>query len=136
MLRRIRPRRAALVAAAALLLVIAACGDDDATSASSDDGGRVDDVAALAAMLDGIGNGCELEYEGLTDDQREVSICTLGDEVAELAVWSDVDALDELRASAEGSGDPVVTGSNWSIDVTGAELADQVAEATGGRVTS
>lgn len=123
-------RRIAL--AAALTLVAVACGDDDdATSA-----GSVDDVQALAAQLDGVADGCALEYEGLVDDEREISICTLGDEVAELAVWSDTGALDELASRTDGSGDPLVIGPNWSIDVRDETLADQIAEATGGTVRS
>lgn len=132
MLRRTPPRRGLLVAALVVLGVLGGCGDD----ADSGSGTRVDDVAALAAELDGVAQGCALEYEGLTDDQREVSICTLGGEVVELAVWTDLDALRELRASSEGSGDPVVTGANWSVDLSDADLAEEVAEATGGRVTS
>ncbi len=118
----------------------AACGDDDATGdASTDapaDAPPVDDVEALAERLDGVEAGCTLEYEGLVDEQRELSICTLGDEIAELSVWSDPEALDGVVEAAEGTGDPIVTGPNWSIDVQDAELADQIADATGGTVRS
>lgn len=124
--------RRSLALVVALALPVLACGDDDGDA----EGPRVDDVQALADQLDGVSDGCALEYEGLVDEQREISVCTLGDEIAELAVWSDPDALDELVTSVEGSGDPLVTGANWSIDVRDADLADQIAEATGGTVRS
>lgn len=146
-------RRPLLVLFAAVFLVAVGCGDDDDAPAAdsppevgTDDGAditsedeeanQIATVADLALLLDDVAGGCALEYEGLVDDQREVSICTLGDEIAELSVWEDTDALDAVVASAEGSGDPVVAGPNWTVDVTGTALAGDVAEATGGSVTS
>lgn len=123
----------------ALAAFAAACDDDATGAAGTDapaDAQAADDVEALAERLDGVDAGCTLEYEGLEDDQRELSICTLGDEIVELSVWSDPEALDGVVEAAEGTGDPVVTGPNWSIDVQDAELADRIADATGGTVRS
>lgn len=139
-------RRPSALLAPALLVaaVLAGCGDDDAggdgapddpdPTADTASDSRYDDVAALAADLDGVAGGCTLEYEGLVDDQRELSVCTLGDEIAELSVWDDDAALDALVDAAEESGDPVVTGENWSVDVADTGLAAEVADATGGAV--
>lgn len=148
-------RRLLLVLLAVTSLFAVGCGDDDDTAdtgaattgatdattdaTTADDGGdaageRADTVADLAGQLGGVADGCALEYEGLTDDQREVSICTLGSDIAELSVWTDENALDALIADTDGSGDPLVAGPNWSIDVVDPALADEVAEATGGTV--
>lgn len=144
--------RRPLFALLAVTLLVAGCGDDDdapaaddAPEVTTDDGSDItseDDEAAsqvatvadLALLLEDVEDGCALEYEGLTDDQREVSICTLGGEIAELSVWTDEAALEGLIDDAAGSEDPLVAGPNWSIDVVDAELADAVAEATGGTV--
>lgn len=128
-----------LVLAFALVGSLVSCGDDDTAAgpAGGDDGPggpRVADVAELSELLTGVADGCTLEYEGLEDGQREVSVCTLGTEAVELSVWTDTAALDDLVAAADESGDPVVTGANWSVDVTDPSLADDVADATGGTV--
>lgn len=123
-------RNAILLLAAVLLgSVTAACGDDDGAADQPD---RYRDVGALAARLDGIAEGCTLEYEGLVDDQREVSVCTLDGEVAELSVWTDLSALEALVDDAKSSGDPLVSGPNWTVDVVDPDLASRVADATGG----
>ncbi|MGK2929709.1 MAG: hypothetical protein ACSLFO_09055 [Acidimicrobiales bacterium] len=148
-------RRLLLALLAVTSLVAAGCGDDDdtadtgagttgpadattdATTGDEDEdaaGDRVETVTDLAGQLDGVADGCALEYEGLTDDQREVSICTLGSDIAELSVWTDETALEGMIADTDGSGDPLVSGPNWSIDVVDPALADEVAEATGGTV--
>lgn len=127
--------RRALELAVALLatpLLLSGCSTDSGTDAATD----VATVAQLADELAGVADGCVLEYEGLTDGDREVSLCTLGTEAAELSVWSDPAALEAVVDQADGSGDPVVTGSNWSIDVSDPDLASQIAEATGGTVHS
>ena len=126
-----------LLTAAVFVLASGGCGDDGSGSGGSDgEARRVDDVAELAAYLDGVADGCALEYEALTDAERALSICTLGSDIAELSVWTEGEGLDALVEAAEGSGDPVVVGPNWSIDVTDPALADEVAAATGGTVHS
>jgi hypothetical protein len=133
-------RRSTTIPVLFLLALFPACSDDDTAddaaggTAGSGSAPAYEDVASLAADLDGVADGCALEYEGLEEEGRQVSICTLGGEVAELSVWEDRQALDDLAAAAEDSGDPVVVGSNWSVDVSDPALASQVAEATGGAV--
>lgn len=145
-------RRPLLVLFAVMVLLAAGCGDDedapaadsapevttdngeDITSEDDEEASRVATVADLALLLDEVEGGCALEYEGLTDDQREVSICTLGGEIAELSVWTDEGSLEGLVDGAADSGDPLVAGPNWSVDVVDPDLAEAVAEATGGTV--
>jgi hypothetical protein len=115
-----------------LLLGATACGDDAAGEAG--DVEPAEDVSTLAALLVDVGAGCTLEYEGLADRQRELSVCTLDGEIAELSVWDDPTSIATLRAAAEESGDPIVAGPNWTIDVADPELAAEIAEATGGVV--
>lgn len=109
-------------------LAAVGCGGDESPAA----GPRYDSVAEIAERLDGVSGGCDLEYEGLEDGERELSICTLGDGLAELSVWKDPGAVDALVAAGGASG--LVRGANWTVSLDDADLAADVAEATGGRV--
>lgn len=114
-----------------LAVVLASCGDDDGGAAGAP---RHDDVGSLAEELDAVDGGCDLEYEGLADAQREVSVCTIGGDIAELSVWTDPEAHDAAVAAARERGQPLVTGPNWTISVGDRELAGEIADATGGEL--
>lgn len=126
-----RRRLVLSVVATASVLVSAACGGGDDDDAAP----RYDDLASLAAELDDVEAGCTLEYEGLEDGQRELSVCTMGDAIAELSVWTDADALSALVQSAEESGETIVFGPNWTIGIGDAAIAGQIADATGGNLS-
>lgn len=117
-----------------LLTLAAACGDDDGDGGGSDAGdlSTYGSVSGLAEDLSDAGLTCTLEYEGLQDGNREVSLCTLEGELAELSVWADpVDAA-TTGDRADEDDDPLVVGENWTIDVQTAGTAETVAEALGG----
>jgi hypothetical protein len=112
----------------------AAPGGSTAPSGSSSYG----TIAELhQAIVDG-GFACTLEYPGLKDDasSNEVSICTIGDEQAFLTIWADPANLAAFASSSDGSTGTVALGANWSVSVTSADLAGQLAAALGGGAPS
>lgn len=123
-------RIAATASAAVLVLTAAACGDDGDDALSS-----YESVADLAADLTASDLECTLEYEGLVDGQREVSICAVNGEYTELSIWSEEAAQDATESAREG-GQPAAVGANWTIIVETADTAAAVAEALGGEATS
>ena len=140
-------RLALLLAAVALVLAARSSDGDDATSetttaggetsattASADDGGSIDteglpsfdDVAAIGAAL-----GCELEYDGIVDADREYSTCVYEGEQALIYRYTDPAVV----ADVAGAGAPaLVYGANWTIEVDTAPVAESAASATGGTV--
>lgn len=126
---------AARCALLAVVLVVgaSACGDDGGDG-DGDGASRYESVTNLAEDLTDAGLTCTLEYEGLRDGAREVSLCTVQDELAELSVWDDPADAASTAERAEADDDPLVAGENWTIDVQSAETAAAVAEALGGRV--
>ncbi|MBK9178109.1 MAG: hypothetical protein IPM45_00815 [Acidimicrobiales bacterium] len=141
-------KRLALVLLAAAL-VFAACGGDDddggsagtaAEGTTSTDGGAsggadlsgLTTYATIAEMRDALvadGIACELEYEGLRDAEKEVSICTIEGEFAQLTVWLDPSIVEDLVGASDGT---LAVGANWTVDVDTAATAETVAEALGG----
>jgi hypothetical protein len=130
-----RPLRCAIALAIAVLL-LASCGDDDsgnADEADGDTGGSTyESVADLATDLDDAGLTCSLEYEGLVDDQREVSLCSVNGEYTELSVWTETSAAASAAAAADEADDPLAAGANWTVDVDTADTAVAVADALDG----
>jgi hypothetical protein len=119
--------RQLILALAALTLVATSCGDDGSGGDSS--GSSYDSLTALNEDLAGAGISCELEYEGLTDADREISQCVINDEQASLNIWFN----DELRqAVIDESGATVAYGANWTVQVGTPETAQQVADALDG----
>lgn len=122
----------------ALVLVplATACGDDEGGDASGGGSGASSygSVAELAEDLTGAGLACTLEYEGLRDDRREVSLCTLEGELAELSVWDDPADAAANADQADEDGNPLAAGSNWTIDVQSSDTAGAVADALDGTV--
>lgn len=147
-------RRSALLLVALFLAIsLTACGDDDSadggdsptTEAPADgdaevagaDGSEFDDVAALADVLADAGITCDLEYEGLADEQREVSQCVIEGEQAVISIWYDPTLRDDVVTAAQDApGAALAAGANWTVEVTSAEVAQTVADALGGELVT
>jgi hypothetical protein len=135
--------------AIALLLLGAACSDDgggggddddapDTTEPTSEELSSYDTVAALNEDLGAAGIECTLEYEGLVDEDKEISQCTIEGSQAFLTIWFDTAFVDEIVAP-EGVEPPagVAYGENWTVELTPPtpETAAAIAEAAGGTTT-
>jgi hypothetical protein len=144
-----RRGRAGLGLLAVGLLLAGACteGDDDpgsagpaATAGPTGDapapaGTEHPSVESLAAALDAAGHACALEYEGLRDGDKELSLCTVGGEQVTLSIWFEPDQLAAFRdAPAQGSPGLTVIGGNWTVDLADPMLAETLAEDLGGTV--
>jgi hypothetical protein len=141
-------RGTATLALAAGLLVVGACGDDtddagtDTTTTAPADTGATDEgalssyagIAELQEALTDAGITCNLEYEGLRDGDKELSICVIDGEQAYLTIWSNPADVDAFAASPEAA-DTVARGANWTVAVTTGETATKVADALGGATT-
>ncbi len=143
-----RPVVAAVLAV--LVTLSLGCGDDggrdDSTSPSTTDGstssgggGAVDpaslesydDLEALRTAIADAGWTCELEYEGLEEADKTLSICVIDGEQATLTIWRDTADITAL-VGAELGLELVAYGSNWTIDVASADRARALANALGG----
>lgn len=133
---------------AALVVFGAACGGDDgdttptttpsgSTTAPSDGATGVasldsyDDLAALQEAIVGAGWTCELEYEGLDDADKTLSICVIDAEQATLTIWNDPTDIEALVGADLGL-ELVAYGANWTIDVATPGNAQALAAALGG----
>lgn len=131
-------------AAFALVVTLApgCSGDPNATAPSTSaaepaSGAAVssyDSVREMADRLEAAGIGCALEYEGLRDAGKELSICTISGEQATLSIWFDPDRLAEFRSAPLSGVGATAVGGNWTVDVTSAEVATLVADALDGDV--
>ena len=136
----------------ALLLLGAGCGGDDGgggddastdtgadtTEAPSEDLSSYDTVAALNETLSGAGIECPLDYEGLVDEDKEISQCTIDGAQAYLTIWFDESFVQEIVAPATGEPPAgVAYGQNWTVELTPAtpETATAIADAAGGTTT-
>ncbi len=120
------------------------------TTAPSTDGGTEtppDDLASFATIadldgaLDAGGVVCELEYDGLTDDDgNEVSTCTIEGSQAFLSIFADPSTVSEVVTAHEADAQVALAyGANWTIELTPpsestATSAAAIAQATGGSV--
>jgi hypothetical protein len=150
------------VLAVVVALLIGACGDDRGTESTTTTGGEptttagragtgptggseatspspsLDDLpefATVADLRDALVAGgltCELEYEGLEDGDKVVSICVIAGEQALLSIWNDPGALAEFTGS-DAVTPQVVYGANWTIDLSTPQTAALVAAALAGR---
>ena len=82
---------------------------------------------------------CDLEYEGLIDDDgNEVSQCTIDGAQGFLYIWADPTAVAEVVTAHEADAEVALAyGANWTIELTPpsagtATTAAAIAEATGG----
>ncbi len=143
-------RLALLLAAAAL--VLAACtsdggddtsssttaggGDTSETTATGDSGGSgatdpstlpsYENVAEIGADL-----GCELEYDGIVDADREYSTCVFEAEQALIYIYTDTTFVGDI---VDAGAPALAYGANWTVEVETAPVAESVASATGGAV--
>jgi hypothetical protein len=142
--------KASLATLTIALLVLTGCtsddggGDDpadtagDTTAESTPELSSYETVADLNADLTAAGIECTLEYEGLVDDDKEQSICTIDGSQAFLTIWFDASFVTEVVAP-EGLEPPagVAYGENWTVELTPPTpaAATAIAEATGGTTT-
>jgi len=91
-------------------------------------------VVALADALTAGGMSCTLEYEGLRDDTRELSLCTISGEQATLSIYNDPAIVDAFLASTDDGIGSTAVGANWTIDVDSLALATELAQVLGGTV--
>lgn len=123
----------------ATVVLAVACGTSNSNGAeyrSSETSADVElsrypDIPSLREDLVSAGIACELEYEGLEDPDRVVSICTIDGEEALLTIWKDPGMLADFLATGEAP-PTMAHGENWSVEVDSAPVAEDVAEATGG----
>lgn len=141
---RIAGVKASLATVAIALLALTACGGDDGgeaadttngsetTEATTEDLSSYETVADLNEDLAAAGIECTLEYEGLVDEVRELSQCTIEGGQAILTIWYD----DTLFSDFLGT-DPaaVAYGENWTVELSDPAVATSVAEAAGGTTT-
>jgi len=139
--------KTSLATVAIALLTLSACGGDDSGGSTADDGGTettqagvdltsYETVSDLNDALAAGGVQCELEYEGLVDEIRELSQCTIDGGQAILTIWYDEDLQNEFLAP-EGAEPPtaVAYGEDWTVELTDPATAATVAEAAGGTTT-
>jgi hypothetical protein len=136
--------------AIALLVLGAGCSDDgggsadpedtspDTTEAPGGDLSSFDTVADLNSSLSDAGIECTLEYEGLVDEDKEISQCTIEGSQAFLTIWFDTAFVQDIVAP-EGLEPPagVAYGENWTVELTPPtpETATAIADAAGGTTT-
>ncbi len=108
-------------------------GTSSETSAATvEDLSSYETVADLNDALAAAGIACALEYEGLVDEVRELSQCTIEGGQAILTIWYD----DALFTDFLGT-DPaaVAYGENWTVELSDPAVATSVADAAGGTTT-
>jgi hypothetical protein len=141
----LRPRTVAAACALGLILAGTACSDDEPAPTATDqsevpasgdraDLSTYDSVSTMAEALTAAGMPCALEYEGLRDAGKELSLCTLEGEQATLSIWFEPEQLDEFLVADLGASGAVAVGGNWTVDVSTDALAGRVADALGGIV--
>ena len=124
------------------MVAVVGCGGDSPPDAAADGdadaGPAATELSSYPTIVDvndalaGDGLGCDLEYEGLADADREISQCVLAGEPAVLTIWFDPAIVDEIVA---GGAPGLAYGANWTVEVTSAANARAVAEALDGAVT-
>lgn len=143
---RIAGVKASLATVAIALLVLAGCGDDGGGDEPENGGGASETTGAEAELSsyetvsdlnEALGAGgidCTLEYEGLVDDEKEISQCTIEGSQAIITIWFDEATVGDIVAS-----DPpgVAYGQNWTVELTNqdADTAAAIADAAGGTST-
>ena len=101
-----------------------------------DQSARTTTISDLNEDLAAGGIECELEYEGLADEVRELSQCTIDGGLAILTIWYDDGLMNDFLAP-EGAEPPVAVayGEDWTVELTDPATAATVAEAAGGTTT-
>lgn len=91
-------------------------------------------VADMAKQLEAKGIRCKLEYEGLKDNDKTLSICTIDNSQATLTIWDKPEILQKFLAANVGAKGASAVGANWTVDVDTPATAQKVATALGGTV--
>jgi len=104
---------------------------DGSSLPSLDDLPSFDTLQDIVAALDEDGIACDLEYEGLEDDDKIVSLCTIEASQSTLTIWKDPAAVAELVGSGAAT-ELTVYGQNWTIDLRDPAVAATVADALDG----
>ncbi len=127
--------------------MLAGCSDDGGGEEPEGEGGssettggeaELSSYETVADLNDALAAGsidCTLEYEGLVDEEKEISQCTIEGTQAFLTIWFDEATVTDIVASNPPG---VAYGQNWTVELTNgdAATADAVAEAAGGTATA
>ena len=140
--------KASLATVAIALLTLAACGGDDdgssseaepgsdTTEATAEDLSSYETVSDLNDALAAADIECALEYEGLVDEVRELSQCTIEGGQAILTIWYDDGLFQDFIAPEDGTPPAAVAyGDGWTVELTAPAAAAAVADAAGGTTT-
>jgi hypothetical protein len=93
-------------------------------------------VEDLAKQLEAKGITCKLEYEGLREEDKTLSICVLNGEQGTLTIWDKPEVLAKFLASPISGTGATAVGANWTIDVDTVANAQKLTAALGGQVKS
>lgn len=142
-------RRLVILLAAGALVLGACMSDSDSgsdTTAASDSGGDVteattasgeanpdlSDLPTYESVADiGADLGCQLEYDGIVDAEREYSTCVFEGEQALIYIYTDPTVVGDI---ANAGAPALAYGANWTIEVVTQPVAEAAAAATGGAV--
>ena len=91
-------------------------------------------VSDLASQLESKGLTCKLEYEGLRQDDKTLSICVINGEQATLTIWDRPEVLEKFASTPATGVGATALGRNWSVDLESPVAAQKVANALGGTV--
>jgi hypothetical protein len=91
-------------------------------------------VEDLAAKLQAAGITCQLEYQGLKQEDKTLSICVVDGEQATLTIWDRPADVTAFLASTDSGTGATAVGANWTIDVDTAATAQKLVGALGGQV--
>lgn len=134
-----RPTSATRLLGVTLVLLgsaLGACSSSPSTSTSATtvSASSIANIADLQKRLEGKGIVCKLEYEGLKQEDKTLSICVIDGEQATLTIWDKPEVLVKFLNSDVGAKGATAVGANWTVDVDSAATAQKVASALGGTV--
>ncbi|MBI2705407.1 MAG: hypothetical protein HYX32_08985 [Actinobacteria bacterium] len=93
-------------------------------------------IADLQSKLVAGGIPCTLEYEGLKQDDKTLSICVIDGEQATLSIWDKPELLQKFLQADVGAKGATAVGANWTVDVDTPQTAQKIATALNGTVKS
>lgn len=93
-------------------------------------------IADVQRQLVAKGIGCNLEYEGLKQDDKTLSICVIDGQQATLSIWDKPEMVQKFLAADTGAKGATAVGANWTVDLDTVATAQKVADALGGTVKS
>jgi hypothetical protein len=139
---RFASRSRVLVGGLLLAVVAVATGCSSTPTTNTDAGGPATTVAPsyatvadLAKQLEAKGIACKLEYEGLKQEDKTLSLCVIGGgEQATLTIWDQPEVLGKFLATPDTGTGATAVGANWTIDVDTAATAHKLTDALGGQV--